>query len=203
MSCNRPGEKNTIRISDTDCGFLIRIADCDTDCGLRSQGRPTLAGLRPLEHEAPGPRTGGALAQCVPLPNLIASPSSLPAGGGAAAGCARPSAFAIYHVHPGWRCVNAVRAALRSSAEASRELPAPLHRLPTSLTWPMASVEQTLFLTHHPRPNPPPLLPPHSFAIFSVQIGAFHSAAALEAAHLLRTRRSKRGCNYQVAPQGD
>ena len=46
----------------------------------------------------------------------------------------------------------------------------------------MASVEQTLFLTHHPRPNPPPLLPPHRrFAIFSVQIGAFHSAGALEA----------------------
>jgi hypothetical protein len=37
MPCNRPGEKNTTRISDTDCGFLIRTADCDTDCGLRSQ----------------------------------------------------------------------------------------------------------------------------------------------------------------------
>ena len=160
-----------------------------------------MAGLRPLEHGASGPRTGGALAPCGPLPNLIASPSSLPAGGGAAAGCARPSAFAIYHVHPGWRCVNAVSAALRSSAEASRELPAPLHRLPTSLTWPMASVEQALFLAR-PRPNPLPLLPPHSFAIFSVQIGAFHSAGALEA-HLLGTSRSKRGCNYQVAPQGD
>jgi hypothetical protein len=107
----------------------------------------------------------------------------------------------LYHVHPGWRCVNAVRTALRSSAEASRELLAPLHRLPTSLTWPMASVDETLFLIHHPRPNPP-LLPPHSFAIFSVQIGAFHSAATLEA-HLMGTSRSKRGCNYQVAPQGD
>jgi hypothetical protein len=37
MPCNRPGEKKTIRIYDTDCGFLIRIADCDTDFGLRSQ----------------------------------------------------------------------------------------------------------------------------------------------------------------------
>ena len=41
MPCNRPGEKNTIRISDTDCGFLIRIADCGlriADCGARGPG---------------------------------------------------------------------------------------------------------------------------------------------------------------------
>ena len=37
-------------------------------------------------------------------------------------------------MHPGWRCVNAVSAALRSSAEASRELPAPLHRLPDGIS---------------------------------------------------------------------
>jgi hypothetical protein len=61
---------------------------------------------------------------------------------------------------------------------------------PTSLTWPMASVEEALFLTHHPRPNPPPLLPPHSFAISPAQISAYHSAWTLEA-HLLGTRRSK------------
>jgi hypothetical protein len=76
MPCNRPGEKKSIRISDTDCGFLIRIADCDTDCGLRSHGRSALAGLRPLEHGASGPRTGGALTPCDPLPDLIAPPSS-------------------------------------------------------------------------------------------------------------------------------
>jgi hypothetical protein len=45
----------------------------------------------------------------------------------AAAACIRDAGW---RVHPGWRCVNAVSAALRSSAEASRELPAPLHRLP-------------------------------------------------------------------------
>jgi hypothetical protein len=68
-------------------------------------------------------------------------------------------------VHPGLGCVNAVEVALRSSDEASRELLVPLHRLPTSLAWPMASVEAPQFLIHHSRPNPPPLFPPTHTAL--------------------------------------
>jgi hypothetical protein len=57
----------------------------------------------------------------------------------AAAGCARLSALAPHRVHPGWRRVNAVSAALRSSAEASMELSAP--PLPLSASTPHAVLD--------------------------------------------------------------